>query len=1063
VDWLWRLVPPVRTPERGRFVLFVALGLLLTLAQTIGLAGAEALFLAREGAARLPFTFVLASVTTVVASLAYAVRVGRARNDRVQLELLLIGGVSVAGLALALDAGLAAAPTAILCLFFATQAVLVSHFWTFTGDFFDTLAAKRLVSLFTVGMSAGGVLGGALALGLMTRAPAEALIWAWAVGLFATAALVVAAQGRLTHWRALATREEDETSVAGIRAALRHLRSSALGRWLVVSALAMVLALFVAQYLYSEVLAREFPDETALAAFLALYLTASNGVEIVVELLVTPWLIRRVGVPTANLVHPLLTILAFAGLAVDPRLPAAVAARANRELLESALAGPVRNLAYNALPARFRSRMRAFLEGIVIYSGMSLAGVALLAAGRLDVDTLAAVGGGLAVLYLLANVRVRGEYVRAIAAELRAGRIDLRELRAEIGPRELASLAELWTHLVGEETEHPSEALLELAPILAAGGFADVVRNALTHPNARLRAVCLGALAQAPPADGPADPEPWLAALVDPDAIVRRAAVRWLPGSLRDDPLLATRLRARLEDSFPIVRAEAAARLGGEGRRVLAGMLASTDGETVRAALSSLPALVAETGAEEAARPPGADGIAALVAAAAARVADGDPRIRASALEALAGAGAAGVVPWVSLVARASDADASVRRAGVAALRGRSEPEAAAMLADALRDPAREVRSAAVDALAVRGVEGARAARSVLDAAEESAIAAAMRVIGSVRSPETRGWLRASYGARVGEAWEALLLARAFAAGGVAASGGTRVGAAVPPADAVRFLQVACTDAHTRALRLAFRALARLEEESVVRSAQRALRFARGRGQADALEVLSHLGEREASQALAVILERTAVDEKLGALRRLGTPPRGLDDALARARAHPAPWVRAAAAAASDSGSAGATIDAGVPHEATMQRLLALRQISLLSGLSLERLQAVERIVTEAEYVKGEVIMREGEPGDELFLLVEGRVDVLKNAGTPDEVHFNTLGPGAYFGEMAVLDGSPRSATIVAASEVRVVVLAGSRLREIVHDMPEIAFDVFRVLAERLRSAEERVPPERGD
>src|SRR5690606_34174332 len=129
------------------------LGALLTLAQTLGLAGAEALFLARLGAARLPETFVLASATTVGASLLYAVRVGRARNDRVLAELALLAAAGVAGAALALAAGSVAALPALLCLFFAAQAVLVSHFWTFAGDFFDTLAAKRLVPLFTVAMS----------------------------------------------------------------------------------------------------------------------------------------------------------------------------------------------------------------------------------------------------------------------------------------------------------------------------------------------------------------------------------------------------------------------------------------------------------------------------------------------------------------------------------------------------------------------------------------------------------------------------------------------------------------------------------------------------------------------------------------------------------------------------------------------------------------------------------------------------------------------------------------------------------------------------------------------
>jgi len=138
-----------------------------------------------------------------------------------------------------------------------------------------------------------------------------------------------------------------------------------------------------------------------------------------------------------------------------------------------------------------------------------------------------------------------------------------------------------------------------------------------------------------------------------------------------------------------------------------------------------------------------------------------------------------------------------------------------------------------------------------------------------------------------------------------------------------------------------------------------------------------------------------------------------------------------------------------------MERLLALRQVSLLSGLSLERLQAVDRVAREAEYVTGEVIVREGEPGDELYLLVEGTVEVRRQTGE-GEVRLDTLGAGAYFGEMAVLDGSPRSATVVATSDVRALVLDGVRLRELVLEMPELAFDLLRVLAERVRRAERR-------
>jgi len=1004
---MWQWLASVRTAERERFAFFIALGCLVSIAQMLGQAGSESLFLARLGAGRLPATFVTASLTTVAASLLYALRVGRARNDRVLVELLVVAALAVTLAAFAVRAGSAPGLVALYCLFFATQAVLTNHYWTLVGDFFDTLAAKRLVPLFTVGLSLGGALGGATAIGVVSAVSAEALLVGWALGLVAAAALVLGSRARFQRWRALASGEEDETSVAGISAAMRYLRGSPLGRRLIASSLAMVLAVFVAQYLYSGMIAAAFPDEARLAAFLALYLAVSNGVEVLVEVLVTPLAIRRLGVPTANLLHPLLTLGSFIGLAFAPGLATAVAARANRELLDNALAVPVRTLAGNALPQRFRSRVRAFLEGIVVYSGMSLAGAVLLAADQLPVNLLAGAGAALALLYLLANLAVRRQYLAAIVTELRAGRLDLRELRSEIGTHELHSLAELWSHLARTETGEPSTAVLELPRLLVSHGVTAPVRDAIAHASPRLRAACLEALATVE-----TDPALWCDALADPDASVRRMVLRALPASALGEPIVAAALHESLADPDLRVRAEAARRVGADGEAVLVDLLDSGDVEAVVAALDAAPPALARAAARQLSAP--------------------DPLVRAAALRALARAADAGAVEFAALGAALADPDIGVRCAAVAALGTRHEGEALAVLAGALRDASRAVRNAAIDALAVRGDHGALAVRPILVAPEESAMGAAMRVLAAVGSPAARGLLLGAYGGYVREAIGALHCARVFGA----------AGAAVP-----RFTLVASGDAFARALRLAWRALARLEDERVVRSAERALRLASGRVRGDALEVVSQLGGRDVSRQLVLLLEPIPLDEKLAALRGDVPPPRDLADAQLRARALSSPWTRIPA----DSPNA--------EEKILMERLLSLRQVSLFSRMSLERLHAIERITQESEYVRGEVIMREGELGDELFCLVEGEVEVLRGAGTPDEIHLNRLGPGAYLGEMAVLDGSPRSATVVAASPVRVLVLAGERLRELVQEMPELAFDLLRVLAERVRSAEQKFAP----
>ena len=140
-----------------------------------------------------------------------------------------------------------------------------------------------------------------------------------------------------------------------------------------------------------------------------------------------------------------------------------------------------------------------------------------------------------------------------------------------------------------------------------------------------------------------------------------------------------------------------------------------------------------------------------------------------------------------------------------------------------------------------------------------------------------------------------------------------------------------------------------------------------------------------------------------------------------------------------------------------MERLLALKQVPLFATLSLDQLEAVHQITRETTFLAGEVIMREGDPGGELYLLLEGTVRVWKNHGTPRATLLSTLSAVTYFGEMAILDDEPRSATVIAVERARLLSLDGRSLKDLVHQMPEIAFEIFRVLTSRVRAAEQRL------
>lgn len=1028
-ELLWRLLPGVRRAERSRFLFFVSLFTLVSLAQTVGLVGAEALFLSRVGVEWLPHTFIAASVITVLASFLYAAVVGRLRNDTVFVHILGIGAVLLAGLTVATTRDLPVALPAALCAWFAGQAIFTNHFWSFTGDYFDTLASKRLVPLFTAGASLGGIVGGGVAAGLGWLAPTEWLLAAWGIVLAAAALMIRLGRRRLRRWGPLELEEEDVTSMGGMLGAARYLRRSPLARWLVVSCLGMVLSLFVAQYLYSDVFVRSYPDAGELAAFLALFLAVTNALEIVVEMTIAPALIRRLGVPSANLVHPVLTLLSFVALAVDYRLAPAVAARMNREMMENALAGPVRNLVYNAFPLRVRGRMRAFLEGIVVYSGMSVAGVALLLVGGLQSMWLCAAGGVLALLYGIANLRVRQQYLRTLVAEIQAGRLDFGEVGSEIGHFEIQRLAALWDGLLQQRERSSIQAALGLAPVLVQRGMLDPLVAEARSTDPEVRRVCVTALG------GGAEERvkaPLLSALSDSDAEVRRAAVAALArlygrGDTAQEQAaegagdalpkdVAASLRVHFDDADPRVRAEAAALLGREGHPVLEALVRSEEAACVEAALGRLPA--------------------ALLELALASVEDSEPSIRAAALDCVTRLARPVPLRPERLEHDAIHPDPRVRRAALAALATHGDAASSGVLARALADPAKDVRHVAADALSALGAVGVEAALGVLRSDSRRAVQAALQVLARARTEVAREQLLAELRRGARESWQALLAARLIPEDG---------------APAARFLRLACHDWLTRSYQRAFDALARIEDPKLVASVRKALRFSSARGRGDALEVLSHLGDREAAHLLVRLAETGPLEEKIPEISRIVRAPADFEAVLEQATRSRERWLRIAAT--SLRGGAGDEADS----EVTMERLLILRRVPLFGQLTLEQLEAINRILDESEYVVGEEVVREGRSGGRLYLLAEGQVDVIKNRGTEREIHLATLGPGDYFGEMAILDEQPRSATVVVSRDARLLALEGDRLKELILEMPELAFEMLRVLSARIRNVESRM------
>ena len=139
----------------------------------------------------------------------------------------------------------------------------------------------------------------------------------------------------------------------------------------------------------------------------------------------------------------------------------------------------------------------------------------------------------------------------------------------------------------------------------------------------------------------------------------------------------------------------------------------------------------------------------------------------------------------------------------------------------------------------------------------------------------------------------------------------------------------------------------------------------------------------------------------------------------------------------------------------TTDKMLFLRRVSLFVEMSLEQLRVLTLHLEEQHFLPGEVIMYEGEFSQELYILMSGRVRIAKDYGGRHERTLVVLTQGDFFGDMAIFENAPRSATIVAEEESELLALSAEKFKQTIYQKPEMVFEIFRELSARLRRREE--------
>lgn len=134
-----------------------------------------------------------------------------------------------------------------------------------------------------------------------------------------------------------------------------------------------------------------------------------------------------------------------------------------------------------------------------------------------------------------------------------------------------------------------------------------------------------------------------------------------------------------------------------------------------------------------------------------------------------------------------------------------------------------------------------------------------------------------------------------------------------------------------------------------------------------------------------------------------------------------------------------------------------IHEIRLFAGFGPDQVALFESESHVRTFKRGEIVFHKGDPGETMYLITEGQVKVVLPSDSGDEALLEVLDPGDFFGELSLLDGQPRSATIVATEPTETVVLRRDTLLKAIRANPEVAIHLLQVLCQRLRETDEFV------
>lgn len=1007
----------IRPGEERMASLVIGMMLFASAGYTFGNTGVEALFFSRYGVEFLPNMYMALGVLSFIITMGITALLGRVRHETLYIVLpIVVAVLLVSGWALIFTRLEIVYP--ILWLGMAAIEALNSLvIWGVASMMCDTRQSKRLFPLFNTGRILGSVLGGFGTSALVKWIGAENLILVMFAAMLVIFILSRSLLGHKTRPEVRSRRRRNQPGfIAEMQQGYQYVRRSQLMRLVSVSAILFSVLFYSIALPFSKAATAQYANEETLASFLGLFNALSTGGAFLASLFLANRLFARFGIIPMILVLPIIYLLGFGTLAIYEIFPIIVAFRLIKILWMNGVAVSGWQALLNPVPIERREQVRAFINGVPAQAGTFIAGAILLVGEQaFSPQQLYLIGFGAAIATCYFIWRAGSAYKLALVDSLRAGRPTLFTAEEEPfgGFQQDATTVDV--ALQGIEHSDPlvRRTAAEILGTLDEPRAQDALVNALSDTESEVKVVALQSLARAEVSPAMLEVA---SRLNDQEAEVRAQAIETLCALTKYPGGLKTYLEPMLRDSDGLVRSRAAV-----------GLLRFGMHTEARDMLRSMSVL-------------------------------GEQDDRIHAIQAMAEWGDLQAISLIENELNDSFAPSPVRRAAAIAL-GMCGTYATDTLLNTLSDEDPSVREGAVLGLSHLGSQVLDGVLAKLSdpASEEGALQALTYLPATQAVDQLHQYAekRIASALHYNEHWRSV--------------------SAQNQSEPLNLLADSFRDRARHDSLKVLRALSLLNNRETITIAMDNLQSREPDQRANALETLETVRDANLIRPLLDIWEPDEIAHTNSNLGQI------LENTLEK---DPDEWLRACAVfaltpeiipnanellshvAQTDTDLfvrevAANKLKNGEPMDtiitlSVMERILLLRRVPLLADLSPADLKRVAAIATEQHYLDGEIIFEQDEPGDEMYVVVAGEVRVLVADGEGGNREVARRKVGETVGEMSVISGSLRSATLIAAGDVHMLCLDQKSFEGLLRERPEVSLAVMRMLCDRLRQATQR-------